>query len=442
MAAKSTISRARGTDSDRQDYPLVEVPMSARKPVGSLMFVLLGFTFFTATMFAGGQVGVAFPFWPDLVVVIVAGNALLGGYVAVLGYIACKSGLNTTLMGRMGFGDIGSRWPDLLLGVTQIGWYGWGTATIAIVLLRLFGVSEDSASYTIYSSLLMVIFGLAFCITAYIGYRGLEILSRWAVPLMVLLLVISLGLAFDEAGGWAGLNAIEPTGAMTIGTAITLVFGTFASGGTQSTNWTRFARTGKTAIWASLVAFLIGNGLMVVMGAVGALVYQQSDVVDVLVLQGLLVFGILMLFLNIWTTQDNTVYNFSAAGCTFLRTENRRLVTVCGAVAGTVLGLMRVDLYLVQFLVLLGTLIPPIGGIIIADFFYKHRGRYPVLGETHFRKFNWAGIGAYVLAILIAFLTPGVPPINGIIAAAVSYIVFDKILERAGRPQDHAPVKA
>lgn len=107
MNGESTVSRTKNKDDDLQDYPLVEVPMSARKPTASLMFVLLGFTFFTATMFAGGQVGVAFPFWPDLVVVIVAGNALLGVYVAVLGYIACKSGLNTTLMGRMGFGDVG-----------------------------------------------------------------------------------------------------------------------------------------------------------------------------------------------------------------------------------------------------------------------------------------------------------------------------------------------
>lgn len=288
----------------------------------------------------------------------------------------------------------------------------------------------------------MVVFGLAFCVTAYVGYRGLEILSRWAVPLMVVLLIVSLGVAFDKAGGWKGLDAIKPSGAMTIGTAITLVFGTFSSGGTQSTNWTRFARTGKTAVWAALVAFLIGNGLMVVMGAVGALVYQQADVVDVLVLQGLLIFGILMLFLNIWTTQDNTVYNFSVAGCNFLRTQNRRLITVCGAVIGTVLGLMRIDLYLVQFLLLLGTIIPPIGGIIIADFFYKHRGRFPLLDQTRLRKFNWAGIGAYVLACLIAFFSPGVPPINGIIAAAVGYIIFDKILKLAGWPQDHAAVMA
>ena len=41
------------------------------------------------------------------------------------------------------------------------------------------------------------------------------------------------------------------------------------------------------------------------------------------------------LFLNIWTTQDNTIYNFSVVGCNSLRTRNRRLVTIVGAAIGT-----------------------------------------------------------------------------------------------------------
>lgn len=39
------------------DYPLSEVPMHARKGLASTAMVLLGFTFFTATMFAGGKLG-------------------------------------------------------------------------------------------------------------------------------------------------------------------------------------------------------------------------------------------------------------------------------------------------------------------------------------------------------------------------------------------------
>ena len=61
------------------DYPLSEVPMHARKGLASTAMVLLGFTFFTATMFAGGKLGVAFSFI-DMLGVVALGNLLLGIY--------------------------------------------------------------------------------------------------------------------------------------------------------------------------------------------------------------------------------------------------------------------------------------------------------------------------------------------------------------------------
>ncbi len=420
--------KANPVDTAAEDYPLSEVPQSARKSLLSLCVVLLGFTFFTATMFGGGRIGPAFPLWPDLVSVIVIGNLLLGIYVAILSYVGCKTGLNTALLSRFGFGRIGARLPDAVLGFTQIGWYGWGTATIAIVLLKLVGVDGEANPVLMYT--LMIIFGLAFCWTAYIGYRGLEILSIVSVPLMALLLLVSLWIALGDAGGWTGLAGIEPTAALGVGTAITIVFGTFVSGGTQATNWTRFAMKPNHAVFGALAAFFIGNGLMIATGAIGALVYAQPDVVDVLVLQGLTVLGILMLFLNLWTTQDNTIYNFSAVGCTALATNRRKLVTIIGAVIGTGLGLMRIDLHLIPFLLMLGTFIPPIGGVIMADFFYKHRSQYPKIGTADIPAINPAGFAGYLVGCLAGYFSPGIPPINGIIAAIAAYIIADKLLAR------------
>ena len=73
-------------------------------------------------MFAGGKVGLAFDFKTMLWTAVI-GNLLLGLYAAALGLIACRSGLNSVLMGRFCFGEVGSRLSDFLLGFTQIGWY-------------------------------------------------------------------------------------------------------------------------------------------------------------------------------------------------------------------------------------------------------------------------------------------------------------------------------
>ena len=119
-----------------QDYPLSPVPMDQRRSIWSMGLVLLGFTFFTATMWAGGSIGVAFDF-STMLLVLAAGNLLLGTYAAILGYIAAKSGLNTALMSRFTFGELGSKLSDFILGFTQIGWYAWGTATMAILLVKV-----------------------------------------------------------------------------------------------------------------------------------------------------------------------------------------------------------------------------------------------------------------------------------------------------------------
>ncbi len=282
------------------DYPLSEVPLHARKGLASTAMVLLGFTFFTATMFAGGKLGVAFSFI-DMLGVVALGNLLLGIYAAGLGYIAFKSGLNSVLMGRFCFGEVGSKLSDLILGFTQIGWYAWGTATAAVVLGKYFQLSPGSVLG------LMLVFGLLFCATAYVGYRGLEILSYIAVPAMGILLLLSMWVATVKVGGLEGLLAVVPSAELDLSTAITLVFGTFVSGATQATNWTRFSRSAKVAVLASLIGFFVGNGLMVLIGAYGAIVYQQPDVVEVLLLQGFATAAMAMLLLNIWSTQDNTI---------------------------------------------------------------------------------------------------------------------------------------
>ncbi|WP_395501949.1 cytosine permease [Ectopseudomonas mendocina] len=411
------------------DYPLSEVPNGARKGLFSTAILLFGFTFFTATMFAGGKIGMAFDF-TTLLWAAVIGNLLLGLYAAVLGLIACRSGLNSVLMGRFCFGEVGSKLSDMLLGFTQIGWYAWGTATIAIILVKILGLPE---SLTIP---LMVLFGFGFCLTAFVGYKGLDLLSRVAVPAMLVLLVVSLWIATRDIGGLSGLLAVEPKESMSLSVAITLVFGTFVSGATQATNWTRFAMSGRVAVLASLFGFFIGNGLMIVAGAYGAIVYQQPDVVEVLVLQGLSMAAVVMLFLNLWTTQDNTIYNFAAAGCNLLRTGKRKTVTLVGAGIGTLLAIGGMYEMLIPFLILLGSVIPPIGGVIMADFFYGHRARYPKLADVRLPAFNWVGLGAYVIGALSAYFSPWVAPLVGIAVAALAYVVLYELNKAlAGRQQ-------
>lgn len=404
--------------SAHAESPLTETPLSQRKGFFPIALVLFSFTFFTGTMFAGGKIGVAFEF-TDILWIVAIGNLLLGAYAATLGFISARSGLNTVLMGRFCFGNWGSKLSDFILGFAELGWFAWGTATLAISLGKILGFSDSLLIP------LMVLFGLGFSITAIVGFKGLEYLSRVSIPLMFILLVTSIVLATKEIGGWTGLTSVQPTETLTLATAITMVFGTFASGATQITNWTRMSKSGKIAIWACLVSFVIGNGLMVLAGAWMAIVYQQPDIVEVLVLQGLSIAAVVMLCLNLWTIQGPAIYSVSTAACHMVRSERRKTMVLVAAVAGIILAAASMYELLIPFLLLLGAIIPPLGGVIMADYWIRHKGKYPLLAEANIPNFNWIGLIAYFTGAIVAYVSPWIAPIVGIVVACTTYSVLN-----------------
>lgn len=404
--------------SAHAESPLTETPLSQRKGFFPIALVLFSFTFFTGTMFAGGKIGVAFEF-TDILWIVAIGNLLLGAYAAALGFISARSGLNTVLMGRFCFGNWGSKLSDFILGFAELGWFAWGTATLAISLGKILGFSDSLLIP------LMVLFGLGFSITAIVGFKGLEYLSRVSIPLMFILLVTSIVLATKEIGGWTGLTSVQPTETLTLAIAITMVFGTFASGATQITNWTRMSKSGKIAIWACLVSFVIGNGLMVLAGAWMAIVYQQPDIVEVLVLQGLSIAAVVMLCLNLWTIQGPAIYSVSTAACHMVRSERRKTMVLVAAVAGIILAAAGMYELLIPFLLLLGAIIPPLGGVIMADYWIRHKGKYPLLAEANIPNFNWIGLIAYFTGAIVAYVSPWIAPIVGIVVACTTYSVLN-----------------
>ncbi len=404
-----------------EDYPLSPVPHHARKPVWSLAPLLMGFALTSTTLFAGGIIGPAFNFSQILWLVLI-GNLMLGAYCATLGYIAFKSGLSTVLMARFSFGNVGGRWVDFILGFTQIGWYAVTNAFVADALSRLIGFPKD------WQWLGILFFTYAFCITAYIGYTAMDWLSRLAVPAMLILLGISLIMGTRDAGD---LFALQPSQQMTFGAGLAVIVATFISGGTQATNWSRYADSSKNAIGSTLLAFAGVNGLLVFAGAFSTLVYGTQDIIEAMAKQGILFAGIVLLILNVWTTQDNTIYAFSIAGTNFFRTSKRHAFVIGGATFALALALGGIYSQVIPYLILLGSVIPPVGGIIMVDFWLQHKGQFPHL-DTPLPSFNWAGVIAYVIASAIAYYTGqislGIAPLNGVVLAGLLYALLVKVI--------------
>ncbi len=355
------------------DYPLDHVPKDERKGLVSLSAVLLGLVFFAGTMWAGAEVSAAMGF-QEMLSAMVVGHIILGGYVALLCAISAKAGLTTVLLARYSFGRVGAKMADLLLGGTQVGWFGVTIPMVAIPTATYFGLETGSLI-----SALIVTWGVLHMLTAYFGYDGMEKLSYVAVPFLVVVGVLSIYLAVGDAGGIDGLLAQTGGGEMSFGLAVTIVVGTFISAGTQ-------AQLG--AVCDQLACCVLGRAdrvprwqqLSIPQRAVGGAVYDvtpQGDLYEVLVAQGLATVGLIALILNIWTTNDNAAYAFSVAGAEAFEFDRKRPFVIAGCLVGIGLALAGADTLLLPWLELLGQYIPPLGAIIIADFLLCWRDGIP-----------------------------------------------------------------
>lgn len=161
-----------GKDYVDHDFALEAVAASHRRGFWKMAMLMVGFTFFSASMLAGGTLGQGLTF-SQFIITVLIGNLLLGAYTGTLSYIASKTGLSTHLLTRYSFGHQGSYLPSFLLGITQIGWFGVGVMMFALPFQKVTGVNIW---------LVIIVAGILMTATAYLGIRALTILSFVAVP--------------------------------------------------------------------------------------------------------------------------------------------------------------------------------------------------------------------------------------------------------------------
>lgn len=196
-----------------QEFSWQEVPKTQRNNFWKTLSVMLGFTFFSASMLAGGTLGVSLTFM-EFMAIVLAGNLVLGIYTGALAHIAAKTGLSTHLLAKYSFGEKGSYLPSFLLGFTQVGWFGVGVAMFAIPVAK-------AMDWNVY--LLIFLFGLAMTASAIFGMKSLVILGYIAVPAIAILGGYSMFKGAGALGGLQGLLDYTPTQTLTAAAALTSV---------------------------------------------------------------------------------------------------------------------------------------------------------------------------------------------------------------------------
>lgn len=405
------------------EHSLSAIGKSNRQGFWTVLVVMVGFTFFSPSMTAGGNLGVGLNM-RDFFIAMILGNAFLGIYTGLLAYIGQSTGLTLDLLSRYSFGDKGSYLPSLLISFTQIGWFGVGVAMFALPVGALLNINPI---------LLIVVTGVLMTATAYIGIKALATLSAIAVPLIAILGIYSVNLGINQVGGFTNVFSNTPSAPITMAVALTIVIGTFISGGTATPNFTRFSNSSSTAVWTTVIAFFVGNSIMFLFGAVGGAVTGVADIFDILIAQGLMLPAIVVLGLNIWTTNDNALYTAGLGLANMTKIQMKPMVLVGGAV-GTLTAVWLYNNF-VSYLNFLGSMIPPIGVVIIIHFFMN---RKVYSDKNHvIPNINIGAILAVIVGALVGiFVNWGIPPVNSLIVAAIIYVAFELATKDKGGSYD------
>lgn len=398
------------------DYSLEKVPSSARKGFWPMFFIMLGFTFFSASMSVGASLGNGLDL-TGFILAILIGGAILGAYTGILAYIGSSTGLTLDLLAQRSFGKYGSYLPSALISFTQIGWFGVGVAMFAIPASELLGVSPI---------ILVIVAGACMTASAYFGIKGLEIVSYIAVPLIAVLGIYSMVTATVEGGGLTAIFA-KSAGSISILSGIGMVIGSFVSGGTATPNFIRFAKNNKIAVITTVIAFFLGNTLMFAFGAVGGAFTGKDDIFYVLIAQGLAIPALLVLGGNIWTTNDNALYTSGLGLSNITKIRKRPMVLIAGII-GTVAAIWLYNNF-ISWLAFLNATLPPVGAIIALDFFL-HKAAYSDDSQVE-RKFNIGAIIGIIAGALAGNFVPfGIAAINAMVVACICYIAAEIISKK------------
>ena len=396
------------------DYTTSAVDKAGRKSNLSMFMVMLGFTFFSASMWVGQQLASGLN-WSEFLWALFLGGLILAAYTGALGWIGAESGLTLDMLARRSFGTKGSWLPSAMISFTQTGWFGVGLAMFAIPVAKEFlGLEVAPDNMPVESYLLVAIAGILMTSTAYYGIKSLTIVSYIAVPAVAVLGTIAMILAIRN--GDAGLVEQFAKGTKDLGViaGAGLVVGSFVSGGTATPNFTRFAKNGKVGLIITVVAFFLGNSLMFLFGAVSSIYAGGNDIFEVMLNLNLFYLAILVLGLNIWTTNDNALYTAGLGLSNIFGFPKKAMVFV----SGTIGTLAAIWLYwnFCDWLNVLNATLPPVGIILVLHYFVN-KGKM-----VEEKVVDWSAIVGVVAGAIVANLVHwGFASINGMAVAALCW---------------------
>ncbi|WDH83510.1 cytosine permease [Paenibacillus urinalis] len=422
-----------------EDFEREPVPQHLRKKWLTMAFVWIAIGIDLSAMFLGAELGAGMNLSSSLTATFI-GSLILGLIGALCAYVGAKTGLSTAMISRFLFGNSGARIISVALGISSLGWFGVQTGFFASNMQTAF---RELWGVDLSLGLLSFIGGMLMMSTAIWGYRAIEKLSVWSVPLLVIFIFIALYMAFHLNGTAAIWEPIS-TQPIPMGTAISLVIGIFMLGTVLSPDIARWARTPKHAIMAAFVGFFVGNSFMTIIAIFLSRVMDSSDLTGIFLTIGLGLPAIIVLTLAQWTTNTNNLYSASLGFSVVFSKVPKSVITIVAGLVATLLGVFGIYDSFLSFLTFITMLIAPIGGIYTAEYLLVDRSKFTFEGLDKNKNWIVRSLVVWAVSSLFAYMTTAaldglglfqltqVPALDGFLFAFVVQWLVAKVFSKKG----------
>jgi len=416
------------------DYALRRVPAEARYGWWTVALNIFGQLSDIITFITGVALGVGLSFWGAFWA-LTLGSVVLELVAVFVGIAGVREGLSISVLARWtGFGRYGSALLGLIISVSLIGWFGIQNGVFAEGMAALVP-NVDPWIWSLATGLLMTLLVMY-------GFRAMRWVAFIAVPAFQVVIAYSVITQFTQHD----VGSIFSSGPMgepiTIAAGATIVAGSYMAGAVVTPDIARFNRSPKDVVKQSIVSITLGQYVMGLIGVLLAYAIKGEDAVSILVTTAGVV-GVITLIAAVVKINDWNLYSSSLGIVNAIATltgvrVNRTWATLVIGILGTALSAVGILDSFTDFLTILGVSLPPIAGIVVAEYYLVRRWRGQ-LDESRERGELPATEPELVPATLVIWAASavfgwwsdqagvGVGSLNSLLLAGLLYFVMGKL---------------
>lgn len=413
------------------EYEHKPVPLGARRSMFSVTMVWIGFPMIITGAMTGSLLVAGMGFKRALVAMIV-GNLIMFGYVGALGLLGTRRGMNYALLASIVFGRKGYIFSSGLLATLLLGWYAVQTGITGNLV---------STTYHVNYVWMTAIAGVLYIGITFIGVRGLHWIGLISVPLFV---ILGVWVAVDSASasGWSHVVAYpgnNGAATMSMGVGLTVVLTLFVDAGTVAADFNRWAKDSQSSLVATFSAFPFANLFAMLVGGVMTAALAKTNAnpfgadnmfgyMNNMQLVWLSSLAFLFLYCNLGSVCSHCLYNAATGWSRIFGSHMRLLAVILGAI-GIVIAAGNVWAYFIQWLSLLGILVPPIGAIILVDQ-YMLRPRAEIDRDWRMTAFIAWAAGSIVAFFVNSYAPDWSTAISAFLVAGVVYLGLGAVMSK------------